>query len=149
VTQAQLIADLGSDVVFFAWAASVAFLAVYTGLARGYRTDVGKMLITMDAGLAMALTPAVLHRLFGFSFASLVFAWFTVASIALIGAATWWRVWFVIRVQADGIGLTPRQFAWHLMRGAWNAVRSVPGRLRKARDGSDTPGPEGDQPCSP
>jgi hypothetical protein len=141
MTQAQLLADLGGDVVFFAWSASAAFLVVYIALARGYRTDIGKMLITLDSGLALALTPPVLHRLFGFSFESLSFAWFTVASIALIGIATWGRVWFVIREQAAGIGLTPRQFAGHLLRGAWRAVRGLPGRRHKAQAASDEKAP--------
>jgi hypothetical protein len=132
VTQTQLVAELGNDVVFFAWAASVAFLAVYTGLARGYRSDIGRMLITLDAGLTLALGPSVLHRVFGFSLASLAFSWYFVASIALVGFATWGRTWFVVREQAHGIGLTPRQFAWHLLQGLGSWLRSVPGRVHKA-----------------
>jgi hypothetical protein len=102
VTQAQLVADLGSDVVFFACAGSVAFLVVYLALARGWRTEIGRSLITLDAGLTLALAPSVLHRLFGFSLASIGFAWYFVASIAIVGAATWWRTWFVIKVQWRG-----------------------------------------------
>lgn len=125
MTQVQLLADLGNDVVFFAWAGSVAFLLVYVLLARGWRTKLGRALIRLDAGLTLALGPSVLHRLFGLSLASLPFAWYYVASIALVGLATWERVWFVVKVQARGIGLTPRQFAWHLVRGAWYAVRGI------------------------
>lgn len=99
MTQVQLLADLSNDVVFFAWAASVAFLAVYLLLARGWRTEIGRALIMMDAGLTLALGPSVLHRLFGLTLTSIGFAWYYVASIALVGAATWWRTWFVIKVQ--------------------------------------------------
>lgn len=99
MTQAQLVADLGSYVVFFACAASVAFLIVYLALAQGWKTEIGRALITLDAGLTLALGPSVLHRLFGLSLASTGFAWYFVASIALVGAATWWRTWFVIKVQ--------------------------------------------------
>lgn len=114
MTQAQLVADLGNDVVFFAWAGSVAFLAVYLLLARGWRTEIGRALIALDGGLTLALGPSVLHRLAGLSLTSIGFAWYFVASIALVGMATWWRVWFVIKVQwrerrepPDDRGLTP------------------------------------------
>jgi len=99
MTQVQLLSDLSNDVVFFAFAASVAFLAVYILLARGYRTEIGKALITLDAGLVLTLGPSVIHRLFGLSLTSIEFAWYFVASIALVGAATWWRTWFVVKVQ--------------------------------------------------
>ena len=99
MSQVQLAADLGNDVVFFAWAGSVAFLAVYLGLARGWRTEIGRALIMLDGGLTLALGPSVSHRLFGLTLTSLGFAWYYVGSIALVGAATWWRTWFVIKVQ--------------------------------------------------
>lgn len=130
MTQVQFLTDAGNDAVFFACAGSVAFLAVYLLLARGWRTEIGRALIMLDAGLTLALGPSVLHRLTGLSLSSLAFAWYYVASITLVGAATWWRTWFVIRVQAEGAGMTPRQFGLHLLRAAWNAARGAPGRLR-------------------
>jgi hypothetical protein len=99
MTQAQLVTDLGNDVVFFAWAGSVAFLAIYLLLARGWRTEIGRALIALDGGLTLALGPSVIHRLTGLSLTSLVFAWYYVASIAIVGLATWWRTWFVIKIQ--------------------------------------------------
>ena len=102
MSQSQLVADLGNDVVFFAWAGSVAFLAVYLLLARGWRTEIGRALIMLDGGLTLALGPSVVHRLFGLSLASIGFSWYFVGSIALVGLATWWRTWFVIKVQWRG-----------------------------------------------
>jgi hypothetical protein len=99
MTQAQLVTDLGNDVVFFAWAGSVAFLAVYIVLARGWRTEIGRALITLDGGLTLALGPSVIHRITGLSLDSLGYAWYFVASIAIVGLATWWRTWFVIKIQ--------------------------------------------------
>jgi hypothetical protein len=99
MTQPQLVADLGNDAVFFACAGSVAFLLVYVLLSRGYRTEIGRALIVMDVGLTFALGPPVLHRLTGMSVASIGFAWYFAASIAVVGLATWWRVWFVVKVQ--------------------------------------------------
>lgn len=102
MTQLQLLSDLGNDVVFFACAGSVAFLAVYLLLAKGWRTEIGRALIMMDAGLTLALGPSVVHRITGLSLASIGYAWYFVGSIALVGAATWWRTWFVIKVQWRG-----------------------------------------------
>lgn len=99
MTQAQLVTDLSNDVVFAACAGSVAFLLAYILLARGYRSEIGRALIVMDAGLTLALGPSVVHRLTGLSLTSISFAWYFLASIALVGAATWWRTWFVIKVQ--------------------------------------------------
>lgn len=132
MTQAQLAADLGNDAVFYAAAASVFFVTVYAVLAKGWRSDVGRSLLTLDAGLTLALGPSVLHRLFGLSLASIAFSWYFAASIALVGTATWWRGWLVVKVQAGAIGLTPRQFGWHLLRGTGLAVRDAPGRVRRA-----------------
>jgi hypothetical protein len=99
MTQAQLVADLGNDAVFFACAGSVAFLLVYVLLARGYRSEIGRALIVMDLGLTLALGPSVIHRITGLSLASIGYSYYFVASIMVVGLATWWRVWFVIKVQ--------------------------------------------------
>jgi hypothetical protein len=138
MSQVQLLTDLSNDAVFFACAGSVAFLAVYLLLARGWRTEIGRALIMLDAGLTLALGPSVIHRLAGLSLASLDFAWYYVASITLVGAATWWRTWFVVKVQARGAGMTPRQFGWHLLCGIAGAARRAPAALalwwRKLRE---------------
>jgi FtsH-binding integral membrane protein len=102
MTQVQFVADLGNDAVFFACAGSVAFLAVYILLARGYRSEIGRALITLAAGLTLALGPSVLHRLFGLSLANMAYAWYFVASITLVGIAAWWQTWLVIKVQWRG-----------------------------------------------
>jgi hypothetical protein len=104
MTQPQLVADLGNDAVFVACAGSVVFVLVYVLLSRGYRTEIGRALITLDAGLTLALGPSVLHRLFGLSLASIAFSWYYAVSIAVVGLATWWRVWFVVKVQWRGRG---------------------------------------------
>ena len=102
MSQVQLLSDLGNDVVFFACAGSVAFLAVYLLLARGWQTEIGRALIMLDAGLTLALGPSVVHRLTGLSLASTGYAYYFVVSIAVVGVATWWRTWFVIKVQWRG-----------------------------------------------
>jgi hypothetical protein len=102
VTQLELLTDLGNDAVLFACAGSIAFLAVYLLLAKGWETEIGRALIALDAGLVLALGPSVLHRLFGVPLGSLFFAWYFVASVTLVGAAAWWRAWIVAKVQWQG-----------------------------------------------
>lgn len=138
MTQLQLLADAGNDAVFFACAGSVAFLLVYIVLARGYRSSVGRALITLDAGLVLALGPSVVHRLFGLSLANIGYSWYFVASIGIVGVATWERVWFVIREQSRGAGLTPRLFAWHLLCGVAGMVRGIPGRVWRRQESAAT-----------
>jgi hypothetical protein len=125
-----MLTDLAVDDVFFACAGSVAFLAVYLLLARGWRTEIGRALITLDAGLVLVLGPTVLARLTGLELAGIGYDWYSVASLALVGIATWWRAWFVIKVQAGGLQMTPRQFGWHLLDGIGDAARKGPGKVR-------------------
>jgi hypothetical protein len=61
-----------------------------------------------------------------------------VASIALVGFATWERAWFVVKEQAKGAGLTPGQFGRDLLAGAWRA----PGRMLRRKDAEVQPAPE-------
>jgi hypothetical protein len=100
VTQAQLVADLTSDVVMAAFAASVLFIVTYTALAPWWRSQIGRSLIVLDTGLALVLAPSVLHRLLGVTLTtSLGFAWYYLASLALVAGSTLWRTWIVARVQ--------------------------------------------------
>jgi hypothetical protein len=100
VTQARLLADLTNDVVMAAFAASVLFIAVYTVLAPWWRSQIGRSLIVLDTGLALVLAPSVLHRLLGVTITeSLPFAWYYLASLALVAGSTLWRTWIVARVQ--------------------------------------------------
>jgi len=101
----QLAADLANDAVVAACAGSVAFLVAYVLLARGHRSEIGRALITMDAGLILALAPSVAARLFGFTLVqSAGYAWYYVGSLAVITTATWWRAWLVVKVQWRGRG---------------------------------------------
>lgn len=103
MTQEHLITDLINDMVVLAFAASVLFIVVYTVLAPWWRSEIGRALIAMDTGLALALAPAVLHRLLGVSLAaSLGFGWYYLGSLALVAGATLWRTWIIIKTQWRG-----------------------------------------------
>jgi hypothetical protein len=138
MTQLQFLADAGDDAVFAAFAGSLAFLAVYILLARGYRSPLGRALIRLDTGLVLTLGPSVIHRLFGLSLASIGYSWYFVASIALVACATWERAWFVVKAQAKGAGLTPGQFGRDLLAGIWHA----PGRMLRRKDAEVHAAPE-------
>jgi len=70
-------------------------------LARGWRTEIGRSLITLDAGLTPGAAPSVLHGCSGSRWPSIGFAWYFVASIAIVGAATWGDL-VVIKIQWRG-----------------------------------------------
>lgn len=98
--QAQLVADLTNDVVMLAFAASVLFIVVYSALAPWWRSEIGRALIVMDAGLALVLGPSVLHRLFGLTLVtSIGFAWYYLASIAIVAGSTFWRTYLIAKTQ--------------------------------------------------
>lgn len=99
MTQGQLLADLTNDVVLVAFVASVLFIAAYTGLARWWRSDIGRALVMLDTGLALVLAPSVLHLLGLTLTDSTGFAYYYLASLALVAGSTLWRTWIVVRVQ--------------------------------------------------
>ena len=104
MTQAQLAAELTSDAVLYALAASVAFLVFAAVLdPKLFRSPIGRSLVTMDAGLILLYVPSVLHRFFGLSVASVAFAWYYLATVLLVGSATAWRTLIMIRAQRRGV----------------------------------------------
>lgn len=103
MTQAQLAADLTSDAILYALAASVVFL-VFAALLdpKLFRSPIGRSLIIMDAGLILLYVPSVLHRFFGLSLASVGFAWYYLGTVLLVGSATAWRTLILVRAQRRG-----------------------------------------------
>lgn len=100
MTQAQIAAELTSDVILYALAASAAFLAFAVTLdPRLLRTPIGRSLILLDAGLLALYVPSVLHRFFGLQVTSAGFAWYYLATVLAVGSAVWWRTLIMIRVQ--------------------------------------------------
>jgi hypothetical protein len=99
MSQAQLAATLTSDAVIVAFAASVLFVAVYSSMAPWWRSQIGRALVALDTGLALALAPIVMHRLAGLDVTSLAFAWYYFASLTLVAGATVWRTWIVAKTQ--------------------------------------------------
>jgi hypothetical protein len=102
MTQAAVAAELTNDAILYALLASLAFLVSYLLLARGWRTPVGRTLILLDLGLVLLYLPAALHRFFGLGVASIGFAWYYAATIALVGTAVWWRTVIMFRAQRRG-----------------------------------------------
>ena len=99
MSQARLAADLTDDAILYSLAASVAFLAGYVAFARGYRTPIGRSLITLDAGLILLYVPSALHRFFGLGLLHVGFAWYYLGTILVVGSAVWWRAWIMMRAQ--------------------------------------------------
>ena len=94
---------LGQDVVMFAFISALVFMAGYTVLAKWWRTAIGRARISLDFGIAMALSPTFLHMVFGVHVDdSPVFAWYVIASIAFVGLVTLWNLVIVAKSQLEG-----------------------------------------------
>jgi hypothetical protein len=112
VTQARIAAELTSDAVLYSGAASTAFLAfVVTLNPKLWRTQIGRSLILLDAGLLALYAPAVLHRFAGLNITQAGFAWYYLATVAAVGTAVWWRTLIMIRAQLKGRKMTGREDA--------------------------------------
>jgi hypothetical protein len=91
---------LADAVVLFAFISSVLFIAGYTLLAKWWRSDIGWARVSLDFGLAMALSPSVLHMTFGVRVEDSVgFAWYTIGAIAFVGLVSLWNLALVATVQ--------------------------------------------------
>jgi hypothetical protein len=91
---------LGEAVVLFAFFSAVTFIAGYTLLAKWWRSEIGWARISLDFGIAMALSPSFLHMVFGVHVdGSPAFAWYAIGAIAFVGLVSLWNLWIVARKQ--------------------------------------------------
>lgn len=103
MTQIEIAAELTNDGVLYALAGSLAFLtAVVLFDPKLRHAPIGKALITLDIGLAGLEAPSVLHRFLGLQVTDAGFAWYYLATVLLVGSATWWRTWLMIATQLRG-----------------------------------------------
>lgn len=105
----SLLTSLTNDAVIYALCSSLAFLVGYGLTAPWWRSQIGWALMTLDAGLVLALLPSVLHRFIGFSVTELWFAYYYLATLLLVGTATAWRAWITIRAQWSRRHCTPEE----------------------------------------
>lgn len=98
-----LATQLTNDAVLYALAASVAFLATFLIFDPGLRkTSIGKSLIMLDVGLTMLEAPSVLHRFLGLQISQAGFAWYFLATVAIVGTSVWWRTLLMVSAQLRG-----------------------------------------------
>jgi hypothetical protein len=87
-----------------ACAAAVIFLIGYSVLAKWWRHPEGQAVASLDVCLVIALTPSVLHQLFGLSVLHLWYAWYYGSSIYLVALITLWRLAVVASIQRQAAG---------------------------------------------
>jgi hypothetical protein len=93
----------GQAVVLFAFFSAVLFIAGYTVLARWWKSAIGWARISLDFGIAMALSPSFLNMIFGVHVdGSPAFAWYAIAAIAFVGLVSLWNLGIVVRLQLRG-----------------------------------------------
>lgn len=98
---AALIQNIAQAVVLFAFFSSILFIVGYTVLARWWKHEIGWARVSLDFGIAMALSPSFLHFLIGVRIdKSAAFAWYTIAAIAFVGCVSLWNLALVARVQS-------------------------------------------------
>jgi hypothetical protein len=91
---------LADIVIQFAFWSAVAFMVGYTLLANWWKSQVGWARISLDFGIALALSPSAIHWLFGARIDnSPGFAWYTIGAIALVGLVSLWNLALVAGIQ--------------------------------------------------
>lgn len=94
---------LAQYVVMFAFIASLVFMAGYTVLAKWWKSEIGWARISLDFGIAVALSPTFVHVIFGVHVDnSPFFAWYVIGSIAFVGCVALWNLAIVARAQLEG-----------------------------------------------
>jgi hypothetical protein len=92
--------SFSTNIVEFAFFAAILFMIGYTALTPWWKREIGWARISLDFGIALALSPVVLNRVFGLSFAnSLSTYWFQVGAVAFVGCISLWNLWLVVKTQ--------------------------------------------------
>lgn len=107
---------LATWAVEFSFCAALLFMIVYTLLANWWKSAIGWARISLDFGIALALSPTVLHLITGLQVEhSLPFYWYQIGAICFVGCISLWNAYLVTRVQ---IG------SW------WNCKKRVRDRIK-------------------
>jgi hypothetical protein len=94
---------LGQYVVMFAFISSLVFMAGYTLVAKWWHSAIGRARISLDFGIAVALSPTFLHVVFGIKVDdSVFFDWYAISAIAFVGLVSLWNLAIVARAQLEG-----------------------------------------------
>lgn len=90
---------VGEVIALVAFVTNVLFVVVYSLLGPWWDTELGRNIVAMDSALALALLPAVLHDLFGWTTATSVgFGWFVDAALGCVPVIVVWRLVILVRL---------------------------------------------------
>lgn len=82
-----------ATIIVITFVASLAFVALYSAVARWWLSPWGRNIVALDSALALTLLPSVIHHTFGVNTVdSPFFAWFTLGSFALVPVVIVWRM---------------------------------------------------------
>jgi hypothetical protein len=100
IQQAQII------ITVVAFCTTVAFIVLYSIVAKWWENTLGRCIVALDASVALTLLPSVVHHWLGVSSADTpFFAWFSLVSFAAVPLVVAWRGWILLRIQ---FGHTPQ-----------------------------------------
>jgi hypothetical protein len=103
---------LADAVVIFSFCAAMLFIVGYTLLAPWWESAIGWARISLDFGIAMALSPSIIHLLFGIRVeGSNFFYWYTVVTVFFVGCISLWNLVLLARIQFRNLAKTKRNKA--------------------------------------
>lgn len=96
----HLLNTLGEDAVLFAFWCAVLFMVGYTAVAKWWKSEIGWARISLDFGIALALSPTMIHVVSGARIENSVgFAWYQIGAIAFVGFVSLWNLALAVRTQ--------------------------------------------------
>jgi hypothetical protein len=97
-TQFQL--DLSNAVIEFSFFAALLFMIGYTVFAKWWQHQLGWARISLDFGIALALSPTMLNRLFNINpFSNQFGLWYQISAVGFVGCISLWNLWLVGKTQ--------------------------------------------------
>ena len=91
---------LATWAVEFSFFAAILFMVLYTLLANWWKSAIGWARISLDFGIALALSPTMLHVLFNLRIEdSYPFLWYQIGAVAFVGCISLWNAYLVTRIQ--------------------------------------------------
>jgi hypothetical protein len=130
--------EFSTRVVEFSFLAAILFMLIYTLLAPWYKSELGWARISLDFGIAVALSPTIINRFFDLNFLDSFWAfWYQVGAVAFVGCVSLWNTWIVMRRQVRFRRLHVSAYK-ALARGTVYSIRSLARRISYRSDKSRT-----------
>ncbi len=99
MTQAELLAEIGTVLVHVTFWVSAAYIAGVSTFWPWWKTDLGWTIVLEAAAIMVVLLPFELHALFGLDPGGLAFTWLRLAAFAAVPVILVWRFVVTLVIQ--------------------------------------------------